>query len=439
MIGFMADGYILRPVPTNPNDPTQISGAPVGSTRAVTKLGRYSLRQRLGIGGMAEVYLAEQDGPQSFRKKVVVKRILPTLAADPAFVAMFVREAQVAARLSHANVVQIYELGEQKDPDGSVEYFIAMEYIDGLTLQRLATASWSAGRAVPIDVVVRTTADAARGLHAAHTLTDDDRRPLHLVHRDISPDNMMLSKDGVTKVLDFGIAKGDLGGPKTRTGNLRGKVPYMSPEQITGQDLDGRCDLWALGISIYWLLCGERPFDRGNDFHTMQAILYDQPKAPSLINPAIPAALEKLVLSLLHKDRTQRPATGSDVADILEEFASPNSGTGRRTTVAFLAAHLSDQAGQGNPLSESGDKTASTRPLPPNQGGLPSTEVHDLPADAPPPPAPLPLGAQRVALADLANLGGDTPRQVTLDKPTEAAPLATLTAEQPSMPRVTAL
>src|SRR5207248_7882511 len=139
------------------------------------------------------------------------KRILPSLASDPGFVAMFVREAQVAARLSHGNVVQIYELGEQPSDDGGVEYFIAMEYIDGLTLQRLATASWQAGRAVPVDVVVRTMADAARGLHAAHMLTGDDGRPLKPVHRDISPDNRMASKDGVTTARDFGLAKGALG------------------------------------------------------------------------------------------------------------------------------------------------------------------------------------------------------------------------------------
>src|SRR5688572_30396314 len=303
-------------MPTDPNDPTVLRGEPVG--RTVAKLGRYRLIQRLGIGGMAEVYLAEQDGPAQFRKRVVVKRILPSLAADANFVAMFVREAQVAAQVAHSNVVQIYELGEEKTAEGN-EYFIAMEHIDGLTLQRLATASWQAGRAVPVDVVVRCVADAARGLHAAHTLRDETGKPIMLVHRDVSPDNMMVSRDGVTKVLDFGIAKGDLEGPKTRTGNLRGKIPYMAPEQIQGATLDGRCDIWALGVSMYWLLCGERPFDRGTDFHTMQSILQDEPRPPTALNPGISAPLEKIILRCLEKDRTKRHPTAAELADEIEE------------------------------------------------------------------------------------------------------------------------
>ncbi len=419
-------------MPTNPNDPTVISGAPVA--RAVTRLGRYRLLKRLGVGGMAEVYLAEQDGPQQFKKTVVVKRILPSLAADANFVAMFVREAQVAARLTHANVVQIYELGEQPSDavgGGGVEYFIAMEYIDGLTLQRLATASWNAGKAVPIDVVVRTMADACRGLHAAHNLVGDDGKPLHLVHRDISPDNLMVARDGVTKVLDFGIAKGDLGGPKTRTGNLRGKIPYMSPEQVTGQQLDGRCDLWAVGVSMYWLLCGERPFDRGTDFHTMQAVLSDQPKPPTTLNPAIPQKLEKLILDLLNKDREARPADGSVVADELEEFASPGSGSGRRTTVRFLEQHMQSTTGLGNPLSEHGEKTASTRPLSPEQSGPVVTAPQSSPDDARPLPEPLPASAQRIPLADVESAAA-VPRKITMSEADAATAPSTPSAAAPS-------
>jgi serine/threonine-protein kinase len=402
-----------------PNQKTVLAGEPVG--RTVTRLGRYTLKQRLGVGGMAEVYLAEQDGPQQFKKRVVVKRILPSLAADASFVAMFVREAQVAARLSHANVVQIYELGEQAHDGlpgqpGGTEYFIAMEYIDGLTLQRLATASWNAGRALPVDVVVRTIADAARGLHAAHTLADDEGKPLRLVHRDISPDNLMVSKDGVTKVLDFGIAKGDLDGPKTRTGNLRGKVPYMSPEQIQGQALDGRCDLWALGVSMYWLLCGERPFDRGTDFHTMQAILQEPARRPSTINPGVPPPLEAIILKLLEKNRDARYATAAELADHLEELASPGTGSGRRTTVAFVEQFLAESHATGNPLSESGDKTSHTRPL--YSGGA----------------APVVSGAA-VDVAIATDDAAAAPRQVTLpSSPSPSAPKALAAPEASAAP-----
>ncbi len=315
--------------------------------KPVQRLGRYALLERLGVGGMAEVYLAEQAGAAGFHKKVVVKRILPHLAADRQFVDMFAREAKVAARVSHPNVVQIFELAEQEG-----EFFIAMEHIDGLTLHRLAASSWEQGWALPVDVVCRTLADAATGLHAAHLLVDENGQSVHLVHRDVSPDNLMVSKDGVTKVLDFGIAKGDVGGPKTKTGNLRGKIPFMPPEQITGELLDGRADLYALGVSAYWMLTGERPFDRQSDWHTMHAILNDVPKAPSTINPGVPAALDQLVLQLLEKKRESRPITGREVADRLEDIASAGSMGGKKTTVAFLAHLLPAASSRGNPVSE---------------------------------------------------------------------------------------
>ncbi len=323
------------------NDNTVLSGT------TPRRIGRYELLERLGVGGMAEVYLATQAGAVGFQKKVVVKRILPHLAADRQFVEMFAREAKVAARVSHANVVQIFELGEEGN-----ELFIAMEYLDGLTLHRLAASSWEKGWAVPVDVVIRTIADAATGLHAAHVMTDEAGKPLHLVHRDVSPDNLMVSKDGVTKVLDFGIAKGDTGGPKTKTGNLRGKIPFMPPEQITGEVLDGRADIYALGVSMYWMLTGDRPFDRQSDWHTMHAILNDAPKPPSIMNPAVSPALDKLILQMLEKTREKRPSTCREVADRLEELASAGSVGGKKTTVAFLSQLLPTANDRGNPVSE---------------------------------------------------------------------------------------
>jgi serine/threonine-protein kinase len=322
-------------------DPTVVSGP------SPQRIGRYLLLERLGVGGMAEVYLAQQAGAAGFQKLVVLKRILPHLAADRQFVEMFAREAKVAARVSHANVVQIFELGEEGG-----EFYIAMEYLDGLTLHRLASSSWEQGWALPTDVVCRTIADAAVGLHAAHNLLDEQGRALHLVHRDVSPDNLMVSKDGVTKVLDFGIAKGDVGGPKTKTGNLRGKIPFMPPEQITGEVLDGRADLYALGVSMYWMLTGERPFDRQSDWHTMHAILNDTPKLPSALNPAVSPGLDALIMQLLEKQKDKRPATGKEVADRLEELSSPGSVGGKKSTVAFLGQLLPAAANRGNPVSE---------------------------------------------------------------------------------------
>lgn len=428
---------------SKPTDDTVLRGDPV--ERTVLRLGRYNLKQRLGVGGMAEVYLAEQDGPAQFKKTVVIKRILPSLAQDPAFVEMFVREAQVAARLHHTNIVQIFELGEEKLADGTREYFIAMEYIDGLTLQRLAGASWETGRAVPADVAIRAIADAARGLHAAHTLVDEQGKPLHLVHRDISPDNLMVAKDGVTRVLDFGIAKGDGAGPKTRTGNLRGKIPFMAPEQIEGANLDGRCDQFALGVSLYWLLCGERPFDRGTDFHTMHATLKDAPKPPRELNPGIPPALERVILRLLEKDRSKRYASAAEVADELEELASPGTGAGRKAMLQFIERFAPSAVGTGNPLSETGDKTSNTRPLAASRSGD-AIEIHVTAplgsvASSSPRAITYPQDAAADATQDAAQATGQAtaapPPQVTavaVEPPTSVAelpPVLTETAEAP--------
>lgn len=356
------------------SEATIVSGAATG--RPPARLGRYSLLERLGVGGMAEVYLAEQVGAAGFHKKVVVKRILPHLAADTQFVQMFVREAKVAARVSHPNVVQIFELAEEGG-----EIFIAMEHIDGLTLHRLAAAAWEQGRALPIDVVIRTIADAANGLHAAHSLKDELDRSVNLVHRDVSPDNLMVSKDGVTKVLDFGIAKGDLGGPKTKTGNLRGKIPFMPPEQIKGEVLDGRADIYALGVSAYWMLTGERPFDRQSDWHTMHAILNDEPVRPSTHNAAVPPALDALLLRMLQKDREKRPGSAKEVADSLEELASASSVGGKKTTIAFLSEVLPTTFSRGNPVSEI---KPTAMPRPPDVSGGVAGSQPAVPWSSPP-------------------------------------------------------
>jgi serine/threonine protein kinase len=386
------------------------SGAATPAPQPLARIGRYQLLTRLGVGGMAEVYLAEQAGVAGFQKKVVVKRILPHLAANRQFVEMFAREARVAARLSHTNVVQIFELGEEHG-----EFFIAMEHIDGLTLHRLAVAAWEQQLPLPLDVVLRTLADAALGLFAAHTLTDEAGKPLRLVHRDVSPDNLMLSKDGVTKVLDFGIAKGDLGGPQTKTGNLRGKIPFMPPEQIRGEVLDGRADLYALGVSAYWMLTGQRPFDRQSDWHTMQAIITEFAAPPSTLNPAVPPAVDALVLRLLEKDRSRRPDNGRLLADELEALASPSSVGGKKTTLAFLEQILPASSARANPLSGQEIAGPPPPPLPPTpMASPPSSPPPQLtapnessrPAREPTPVAPPPQAAGEVSFDDPTVVGG---------------------------------
>ena len=292
----------LRPVP-----PAQTLPA---------RFGRYILKERIGVGGMAEVFLASQDGPAGFSKSVVVKRILPHLAEDAAFVQMFQREANVAAALNHVNVVAINELGVV---DG--QYFIAMEHVDGVTLHRLARRAWRAGRSLPTELVVGAIADAALGLHHAHQAKDKDGEPLGLVHRDVSPENLMINRDGVTKVLDFGIARGSTGALKTGTGELKGKIPFLAPEQVADEPLDGRADLYALGVTMYWLLTGHRPFQGTSELLLLNAKLQETPKPPSAQNPAVPKVLDDVVMKLLERAPSARYENGLALHDALQSMA----------------------------------------------------------------------------------------------------------------------
>ncbi len=309
------------------------------------RIGRYTLVRLLGKGGMAEVYLAKQDGPAGFQKTCVVKRIRKSLAEEPRFIEMFLREARVAARLNHPNAVQIFELGQ----DGK-EYFLAMEFLDGVSLHRAARRSWHHGESVPMEVVLRAAADAALGLHHAHSLVGLDGRPTPLIHRDVSPDNVMLTRDGVSKVLDFGIAKSTDVEEVTGTGEVKGKIPFMSPEQLQGLTLDNRSDLWSLGVTMYWLLTGVRPFDATTEPMTIDGILRRDPKRPRELNPLIPQPLESIVMQLLEKEREKRVASGAELADKLLALLGPAAGYGSASTFAARAMSWADQDPQ-QPIS----------------------------------------------------------------------------------------
>ncbi|MBI1944890.1 MAG: serine/threonine protein kinase [Deltaproteobacteria bacterium] len=323
------------------------------------RIGRYALLRRLGRGGMAEVFLARQEGPSDFAKTVVVKRMLPHLVENKRFVDMFLREARMAARLNHPHVVQIFELGQDQDT-----YFLAMEFIDGITLHRLAKRAWHQRRALPTEVIVRAMADVALGLHHAHTLLDEEGQPAGLVHRDISPDNLMMTRDGVTKVLDFGIAKSTAQrGPVTKTGELKGKIPYMSPEQIQGHTVDGRSDLFSLGVTFYWLLAGKRPFDGATEVLTLKRVLDDTPAPPSRVNDKVPASLDRLVLRLLEKDPAKRYASGEQLHDRLLALLGGEGAA--RAPAARLVAELI-QAGDPedeDPSMLGEDKAPASEPI----------------------------------------------------------------------------
>ncbi len=219
------------------------------------RVGRYELVDKLGVGGMATVYIGRALGTAGFEKVVAVKVIHPHLASEPEFVEMFLDEARIAARIHHPHVVEILDLGHEDD-----QFFMAMEYVEGDTLSSLIKELQRSQRRLPESVGLQIIADACEGLAAAHDLVDPDGVPYHVVHRDVSPHNLLVGRDGRVRVVDFGIMKAAGKRSTTLTGQLRGKLPYMSPEQARGKPLDLRTDLFALGVVAWELLIGERLF-----------------------------------------------------------------------------------------------------------------------------------------------------------------------------------
>ncbi|MEW5741560.1 MAG: protein kinase [Myxococcota bacterium] len=277
--------------------------------------GRYQLLKKLATGGMAQIYLARQLGPEGFEKLLVVKRILPHLAENEDFITMFLDEARIAARLNHPNVVQIFDLGAQDD-----SFFIAMEYIHGEDVRRVWKQAEKQGQPIPTALICRIIIEACAGLDYAHKKADPQGRPLNIVHRDISPQNILVSFEGGVKIVDFGIAKAADQATVTRSGVLKGKYSYMSPEQAGGQHIDCRTDIFALGVVLYELLTGARLFKRATDIQTLNAVTECRVAPPSEINSRIPTSLDAIVMKALAKDRTQRYAEARHLAAELEAW-----------------------------------------------------------------------------------------------------------------------
>jgi serine/threonine protein kinase len=278
-----------------------------------TPIGKYKLLRLIASGGMAEVYLARQAGAAGFEKLVCLKRILPHLARDRQFVEMFLNEARLAARLDHPNIVSIYDLGEANG-----NYFIAMEFIDGPSLRAVAKRARERGERLPIAEVVKIVSMAAGGLHYAHDLADAEDKPLGLVHRDISPDNILVHRNGMAKVVDFGIAKAANSSGRTRTGALKGKVAYMPPEQLRGDPLDRRADVFALGVVLYEMIAGRRPWEGDSDVSLIGQIMTEEPKPLSTLRPDAPAGLTAVLDRALAKDREARYSSCHDLQADLE-------------------------------------------------------------------------------------------------------------------------
>jgi serine/threonine-protein kinase len=274
----------------------------------IEKFGRYYLLDRIATGGMAEVYRAVTQGVEGFRRTFVVKRILSEKASSPAFIRMFCDEARISALLHHPNIVQVYDFGHVQ---GS--YFLAMEYLPGKDLSSLMRVLRAAKASVPPALATFVAREAAVGLHYAHILRGANGRGLGIVHRDVTPSNIMLLFAGGVKLLDFGIAKAATATDKEGEG-VKGKFGYLAPEQARGEDVDGRADVYALGVTLWEMLVGRRLFAGKDDLETLRNVLQKPVPPPSSLRPGIPAELDRVVLRALERDREQRYATAEELA-----------------------------------------------------------------------------------------------------------------------------
>ena len=289
--------------------------APEPNTEMPERIDRYELLRKLATGGMAELFLAKQGGLEGFEKVVVLKRILSNLAADDDFVSMFLDEARIAAKLSHPNIVQIYDLGKSDD-----SYYIAMEYVSGRNVQHLIEKEDAAGKKIPVEHVCRIAAGVCDGLYYAHTRKDYDGTALNIVHRDVSPQNILVSFAGGVKLVDFGIAKASTQLAQTRAGVLKGKYAYMSPEQVRGVKIDHRADIFAVGLVMYEMLTGTRAFERESSLKTLKAIVQDKPLNPRELNPDVPMEVVKLLSRALEKNPDRRYKNAQEMQLALEDY-----------------------------------------------------------------------------------------------------------------------
>ncbi len=348
--------------------------------------GRYQLLRKLAVGGMGEVWLARQKGPVGFEKLVVVKRLLPHLTEEQEFINMFFDEARIAALLNHPNIAQIYDLGEV-----SGEYYIAMEYVHGQNLRVVAQQALDLKGGMPLALKCRVLADSAAALDFAHRAKSPSGQPLSLIHRDVSPQNIILGFSGAVKLIDFGVAKAAGKLAKTATGVIKGKYAYMSPEQAKGEDLDARSDIFGLGIVFYEILASQRLFKRDNDTDTLKAVVYEKIAPPSAHAKGIPKAVDAIVMKALERNRDDRYQTAGEMQLALEEFLVRQR---LPATPAHLSAYMRelfpDEAVQDGTDNEPTESTSGSG----EAISQPSMEVHEKPRPAPAPPQRPPAKAK---------------------------------------------
>lgn len=307
------------------------------------EFGRYQLVRRIAVGGMAQLWLAVQRGPHGFEKTLVLKVILPEFCTNDDFVQMFLDEARLAATLDHSNVVRVYDFGEVGG-----QYYLAMEYLPGEDLAGIRQMARRTRKPLPIDEMCDVVMGAAAGLHFAHEATDAQGQPLNVVHRDVSPSNIIVTYHGTVKLVDFGIARAESNLTRTVAGTLKGKVAYVSPEQAAGEAVDRRSDVFSLGVVLFEMLTGRRPFKRDSDLATLKAVLAAPVPPPSTLRPKVPEALDAIVLKAMSRDLGARYQTAAELGDDLGAFlASRGYVRSDRALAAFMTRTFDAERRQG--------------------------------------------------------------------------------------------
>ncbi len=320
--------------------------------RDPARFGKYTLVDRIAVGGMAEIFLARQAGLEGFEKTIVIKRIRPHLSKQTNFVRMFLNEAKLAAQLNHPNIVQIYDLGKINE-----SYFIAMEYIFGRDMRRIIPKADQMGIPFPMVYALKIASSVCEGLYYAHLRADLYGNPLNIVHRDVTPENIFVSFDGTVKVLDFGIAKAANQIEQTRAGEIKGKLSYMSPEQCMGQPLDCRSDIFSLGVVLYEWLTGFKLFTGESEVAILKSITEGKIYRPSYFKADIPEAVENILMKALEKDREKRYQNAWELQYDLDQFLSQYEFTPSNIHLSnFLRQLFFDE------LEEEKTRLASRRP-----------------------------------------------------------------------------
>ncbi len=367
----------------------------VTQTGGGERFGRYVLLERIGLGGMAEVFRAVANGVEGFARVFVIKRILKEKSTSKAFIDMFVSEARVSALLNHPNIVQIYDFGQV---DGS--YFLSMEYLRGKDLLSVMRQMRTDGKLMDPAIAAYITQQVAQGLHFAHSLTHSGGQSLNIVHRDVSPSNVMLLRAGGVKLLDFGIAK--VGAQlqdqaDTKAGVIKGKLSYLSPEQVQGKELDFRSDIFSLGVLFWEMLTGKRLFYENTDFDTMKNVIEKPVIPPSMRRPDAPTALDYIVVRALERDPTRRYGSAKELAEEIEAYLADV-----RFAPGSVPRLLDDLFGEDAGIHDSQvpDTLSGGRPLVNDDMAAGSLSVQPIPidrtgGDRQAPPAPVAAGGGR--------------------------------------------